>query len=390
MSSSPTITLAAAGHALRSPSRMPWLFDLLQDMPSAELDAMSELMFEALRIKSRKQAIAAITGLLKLRPDWVNAKSVLEQTPLMQAVTTNRLCLVKILLEAGARPGPRDKTGMSALDEAAAFQGTPRQQAALANTLLQGAKFTKHQKNRALCFAASSGNLGMVNRLLANGATVGQTQGAGNAIVRAIAADRQGDGWSLEIVRALLASPSGVQMINQGWEDRYFGAPVHCAAATGNMPVLRLLLDAGACVNPPTPAPRVITMTPLMHAAFGLQPEAMELLIAAGADATSVDGDGKNAMHYLANTNCKFEPAMQANLLLKGFVCLVNAGADPVLRDNSPAMHDGATGQSPMSLALENGQDILAQAIAAHASATALASSTLATSPRSARANPRL
>lgn len=375
------LSLDDAKKAMREPKALTWLLAALDQQRRSVLDRMSTLVFEALDIDSPVYSQVILEHLLKLRPQWANLKAPNSNTVLMEAVRRNRLDLVDTLLDAGAKTGTRNTSGFNALDIAAYWEGNHRWQAALADALLERARFTQSQKDRALCVAASTGNLGMTRRLLKHGAVPGMFYVHRTALAHAAMADEQ-DHPSVEIVNALLATAPGLHAIDHGWEGKIYSAPIHCAANIGNMGVLKALLRAGAAVNPPRRIQRQNPRTALMQAAYGLQPEAIEVLLAAGADATLVDEHDRNALHYLASSDSELDSPVQDPLLLKAMAALIQAGADPKARDLSGSM--------PQDSARENGRIMLADALAAHASSVDLHASTPTLTARRPRPAGRL
>jgi len=80
----------------------------------------------------------------------------------------------------------------------------------------------------------------------------------------------------------------GAQVNRLGW------TPLHYAASKGQLGVARLLLQHRAIVNAPSPR----GVTPLMMAGYSGNREMVNLLLRAGADATTHDLDGKDAADW--------------------------------------------------------------------------------------------
>jgi ankyrin repeat protein len=94
----------------------------------------------------------------------------------------------------------------------------------------------------------------------------------------------------LEAVKALLAHDAEVN--RHGW------APLHYAAAVGDVAIIQLLLDKSAYIDTESPN----KTTPLMMAARGGNNEAVKVLIEAGADVSLKNDQGLTAadfaLHY--------------------------------------------------------------------------------------------
>lgn len=95
---------------------------------------------------------------------------------------------------------------------------------------------------------------------------------------------------NVDAVKALLAHDAEVN--RHGW------APLHYAAAVGDVPIITLLLDKSAYIDTESPN----KTTPLMMAARGGNNEAVKVLIEAGADVSLKNDQGLTAadfaLHY--------------------------------------------------------------------------------------------
>ena len=117
------------------------------------------------------------------------------------------------------------------------------------------------------------------------------------------------------IMRALLQAGMPVDAT-----DGYGRTGLSWAAARDDAGTCRLLLEFKANVNAPGDP-----MPPLLHAVSGDGKNAFQaagVLLAAGADASFCDGEGRNALHLLrSKINQNMEPALQAltrNLVAQG------------------------------------------------------------------------
>ncbi len=95
----------------------------------------------------------------------------------------------------------------------------------------------------------------------------------------------------LDIARKLIAREADVN--KTGW------APLHYAATNGHVPVMRLLLDHHAYIDAESPN----GTTPLMMAAHYGSPEAVKLLLEAGADPALKNKLGLTALDFAQRAN---------------------------------------------------------------------------------------
>lgn len=139
----------------------------------------------------------------------------------------------------------------------------------------------EHVGMTALAAAISRQNAEMVRRLIAAGSDVNATFGPAGSARRAClsAAVKGGD---LGIVRMLLeagAKPDCDLQPDAAEEEDRGLTPLTFAASTGNLELMRLMIDHGANVNHWPKS----TISPLMHACFNGQVEAAKLLVEKGA-----------------------------------------------------------------------------------------------------------
>ena len=95
----------------------------------------------------------------------------------------------------------------------------------------------------------------------------------------------------LELVKKLI--DRGADINKTGW------APLHYAATTGQLAIMQLLLDQNAYIDAESPN----GTTPLMMAAHYGTPEAVKLLLAAGADPSLKNQLGMTAIDFANRAN---------------------------------------------------------------------------------------
>lgn len=116
-----------------------------------------------------------------------------------------------------------------------------------------------------------------------------------------------------QVVRLLLESGCSVNF-RAGTQS----APLHVAARSGNTDIVDLLIESGASVN----TKDSVGNTPLILSALNSQYGVMKSLIKAGCDINMANNEGLTALHYACHK-------------ARGFQQLLDAGADPDVRDKS-------------------------------------------------------
>lgn len=374
--------------ALQKPGTAAALLDRVEKGPKREINGLFRQVFGAALHAPEDVCVSVVKRMIDTRSGWINRFNEQSQTPLMEAVAARRSDLVKILLAAGARTSPKDAEGFNVLEIAARQNEMFLQEQEVEDALLENGTFTQPQKDRALYQAAHCGNASVVRKLLSHGATCGFRGQVGTALAAAAlhADNEEGSAW-MDIMRDLLATKAGLASIDKGWHDiclaRNFGSPLHAAAVNGNIDALSTLLAHGASVNPPPGhALPGKPETPLMSATSPRHIKAMEILINAGADATLVDDQGQNVLHYLADSDSYMDSSYENSSLLKALKLLISAGADPAHEDRQEI--------TPIEIARKNERHELAAAMEAVVSARDMAVSTNQVDPVRPRQVPRL
>lgn len=154
---------------------------------------------------------------------------------------------------------------------------------------------------------------------------------------------------NLMVARALLDAGADTDAVSPLGDK-----PLHLAATTGWIPVIKCLVESGVDIDCRTAGYRdevnnlmnagdyqhmigVKDETPLMSAASEGHEEAARELLMSGASVSATDSMGRTALHYAARPFCQEKTTIVRTLL--------EAGADPSLKD--------AAGRTPSDFASE-------------------------------------
>jgi uncharacterized protein len=241
----------------------------------------------------------------------VNAKGIMDETPLMKAAWGGHLKVAKLLVEKGADVNAETKHGQTALKSALSNAWMNREQVDVARFLQeQGAKST------TLAVAAFVGDKEAVERFLAEGSSLNQkatvnepsplfaaAMGGQPEVLTLLldkgaeidAKNRQGQTPLMAAAAANQVAVAKV-LLDRGAhvnaEDAFQRSPLnHAVWLRGHVEVARLLLERGADIKQ-----RDDPVVMLMHASQSGHVEIVKLLVEKGADVNAKDGNGNTAM----------------------------------------------------------------------------------------------
>lgn len=241
-------------------------------------------------------------------------------TPLHRAVEAGQTETVRLLLERGADPAqttPLRANGMNAFHMAAAGESIPVLDLLLAHP--QAARmndFCDHGKTRADAFrlALKSGHAPVVRRLIEYGVDVNRRDSEGHTPLHWLLLHRSTRAEALPMIRLLLKNGADGDKAVNLWGE----TPLMVAAKADFPEALQLLLDQGADATR-----RSNFMETALHfAAHHYTVETINLLLDAGADIDAPDRTGQTALHIAAHHNRRD--------VVK---TLVARGADPLIED---------------------------------------------------------
>jgi uncharacterized protein len=175
---------------------------------------------------------ARVRQMLQVNPALAGARAESGESAVLLSVYYGKDEIRELLLERGA---PLDVFEAAAVGARAKVEEWLKKDAGLARAFA-------HDGFTPLHLAAFFGRVPVVELLLSRGAPVNEVSRNPSALrpLHSAVAHRQPQ-VALEISRALVAAGADVNVTQQGgW------APLHAAALHGNLPLVRLLLEAGA------------------------------------------------------------------------------------------------------------------------------------------------
>ncbi len=208
----------------------------------------------------------------------VNARGIIDQTPLHNAASVGRTEVVRILLDHGADVGAVEQHGMTPLHVAAESGNSD-----VVVILLERGADVNVQDNagfQPLHMAAAHGCVEAAEVLLDRGAELNARISAQDGQTALHAAAFMGHA---DVARLLL--DRGAYVDERDWLNN---TPLHLSALEGTTEIGRLLLDRGADVN--ARSNLVPDGTPLHFAASTCQTEVAALLLEYGADTNALAG----------------------------------------------------------------------------------------------------
>lgn len=291
---------------------------------------VSERFYQALR----NDDLATLRVLVK--DNGANAKDARGQTPLMFAAAFGSLETMKLLISSGADAKAESEAGITALhwciddlakvrllldqgadvNKASRLGRTPLLVAAgtygtleTVKLLLQKGAEVNVVDNRGftpLNAAANVDNTEVAKLLIEKGANVNAKTSVGIVGTALTGAAHRGN---LELTRLLLAHHADFNAISAENDGNVKNGPVafgnltalHLAAANGSAAEVKLLLDAGAPVDPRD----IRGMTPLMFAVSTDRPnpDIVRMLLAKGADASIRSNIGESTVNWARKFN---------------------------------------------------------------------------------------
>lgn len=263
------------------------------------------------------EEIKAIQQLERIQansPDLVNGRTR-GMTPLHDAAIKGQLAVARFLLDYNADVNAR-------ISSPVANDGRDQQ--------------------TALHLAAEAGHKAMAELLLERGALINSTDKYGRtALFLAVANGYQA------VARSLISHGADVQLPN----FQSAASPLHIAAQSDNLAMVRLLLESKADINSADSS----GMTPLMSAVTGNRLEIAEFLIARGADVQAKAKGGGTALTISVQQSPP--PITEA---------LLNAGADPNVLGIADRQRGNQRLLAPIHLAAMKDDVLLIQALVKH------------------------
>jgi ankyrin repeat protein len=256
------------------------LLDAHADIAALDADQRTPLESAILHNQARTAALLAAKG-----ADVKHVHAADGRGPLHEACIKGIAALIQPLVEAGANPVQRDRSGQTPLDLALAYKNenvvavllhmNPRQEG-LGGTVDEAAR-------EAMETATVRGQTEIARQLIEAGFDINQPTAARSSYLNDAALKGQ-----KKVAQLFLDHGANLEARNaQG------GSPLHDAALAGSAEVIMLLLDRGAKIDA---RDREAGATPLMLAASLGKVDALALLLKRGASPTLRDNHGRTAL----------------------------------------------------------------------------------------------
>ena len=217
---------------------------------------------------------------------------------------------------------------------------------------------TKDMLDEALVQCVRNGSLEGIRSLLKNGAQVVAFDARGqSALSVACHYKEKLKPGALNIIKALLDVQGIESVFNIGWGGHASPpSPIHQAVVSGNLEIVKLLIERGAWIDPPSDKHHLQkTTTPLMLACLYAHKDIIELLLEKGADINFLDEYDQNALHCLADGGNGDPNVQETDNELACAKLLIDAG---VLMDQRDINN-----YTPYERAQQNHRPLLAQYI---------------------------
>ena len=299
----------------------------------------------------------------------------LAATPLIDAVRSGNVTLVRTLLSEGADVDAPQPDGATALHWAVHLE-----EVAAVDLLIQAGADVNVANDLAvtpLLMACTSGHGVIVERLLAAGADLNKRLSSGEtALMRATRAG------SLQAVKGLLARGADIDTS----EGTFGQTALMWAVANGHPAIVRTLIESGADVHARSDVRRVVVNlggsrsagtgnretgteidqggnTPLLFTARSGDVESAQYLVAAGADVNDVGADGNTALVVAAHSGrgsvaaFLLEQGTDPNAAPLGYTALHAAVLRGTLADRGVRNSDPLAGVPLMEALLAHGAD---------------------------------
>ena len=307
--------------------------------------AFAQNVSERLYQSIRNDDLATLRSLVK--DNGANVKDARGQTPLMIAAAFGTLDAMKLLISSGADAKAESEAGVTALhwctgdvakvhllldqgadvNKASRLGRTPLLVAASAYGALETVKLLLQKGAEVnvvdsagftpLNAAANVDNTAVAKLLIEKGANLKAKTSIGQVGTALMGAAHNGN---LELTRLLLAHKADLNAISAESDGNVKNGPVavgnltalHFAVANGSAEEVKLLLDAGALVDPRD----IRGMTPIMMAVSTDRPnvEIVKTLLAKGADASIRSNIGESTVDWARKFN---NPGILASLKLE-------------------------------------------------------------------------